>query len=1131
MEVQPMRLLFTGVISPWLIALLFLAASVFSVVLYKRHELPKPWSFWLPATRIAVIFLLLLSLLQPVVARIRTVKVRGSIPVLVDTSGSMSVVDMYSTARQIDIAWHMGLFARKLRSTAFSGQNEEWVLLKERLAEAETAAGRIRARAESEVFWSKELEEDLSEFLVSLENLADRTKLLTRSVVNSAEESGYLGTSLVKPGDLGKLAWRRYDGIGGSELALLKSSAKYPDMPEFEGFLTSFHAPLAKDLDNYGAVASGCLIPPVSGEYEFFLTSDDEAELLLSTDNHPENKRRIAHVPTWTMPDEWDKHPSQKSGKIRLEARKGYYVEALLKEGVGGDHLTVGWVRPDGRDERPIPGNCLALEAGSPGDERFNSAYQAFLAELTSLLATVDKMQESVRETTKQQDTNAQAIIDRLDRFQDCAVAYRSFIAGLAGLQELADERLVSAGIDEVNSALDRLSGMTRSDLVRFVLTEEPCRLIERLSRRGEVAVFSFEENVEAVQPGDHAGLVGKLPVTKLGSTMYNVLKHYEKRPVAAMIVLSDGNNNAGKPVVTVKRAMRERDIPVFAVGVGSDVAPPDIAVARVTAPRTSFLDDILNVSVILQRQGAVDRNISVKVLRNGIVRKEQTVEPGEETTVVVDMSFVEKESGMAQYEVQAEMFEGEAFEANNVEKFSVNILEDRIRALLIDEFPRWESRYANMMLRRDRRVDLKTVFIGSTRSGGLPTGPDGYPRSREGLFAFDILIVGDVNPAHFSEKQMRDIHDFVVERGGSLVAMAGEHYMPYWYSGTRLEGILPLRRFGMGISFSVGTEDLTAESPAEAAGPSDVFTAGHAGSTDRSCRLQVSDDMRYDDLLQIGSTPETSQELWENLPAMNWVSEGVYVSHAADVLVEGVHGQDVGRPEAVPVVVKTYAGLGKVLYLGSDSFWRWRYRARWTYHHRLWGQILLWATTGRTAGSDRYVKLMTDRSLYAPEETITIKARILDDSRVPISDADASVEVFNTESELVRTIPLTHIEKSGGEYRVQVRDLPKGKYRVSPRVQELADRDIFAEVEFEVRDLPTSEYIELALDETQLRGLSENYVPVERIVDIVKEVPRIEIKEEHRDDVEIWNTWLFMLIVTGLLGFEWQMRKKHKLA
>jgi len=112
--------------------------------------------------------------------------------------------------------------------------------------------------------------------------------------------------------------------------------------------------------DNYGTRVSGYLCVPATGAYTFWISSNDNSELWLSTDDNPLNKRRIAYVSGYTDPRQWTKYASQQSAPVNLVAAGKYYIEALHKEGVGSDHMAVGWQLPGGTQERPIPGTRLS---------------------------------------------------------------------------------------------------------------------------------------------------------------------------------------------------------------------------------------------------------------------------------------------------------------------------------------------------------------------------------------------------------------------------------------------------------------------------------------------------------------------------------------------------------------------------------------------------------------------------------------------------------------------------------------------------------------------------------------------------------------------------------------------------
>ncbi len=145
-----------------------------------------------------------------------------------------------------------------------------------------------------------------------------------------------------------------YTDIPGARLDDLFNSAKYPDRPDLTEILPEFEAP-TDVMDDYGQRLRGFLVPPVTGDYVFWIAGDDESVLYLSSTTSPADAVDIAAVPDWTSSREWTKYPSQQSGVIWLDASRMYYIEALMKEGGGGDNLAVRWQLPGGAIEEPIP--------------------------------------------------------------------------------------------------------------------------------------------------------------------------------------------------------------------------------------------------------------------------------------------------------------------------------------------------------------------------------------------------------------------------------------------------------------------------------------------------------------------------------------------------------------------------------------------------------------------------------------------------------------------------------------------------------------------------------------------------------------------------------------------------------
>jgi hypothetical protein len=146
-----------------------------------------------------------------------------------------------------------------------------------------------------------------------------------------------------------------WTGVSGTDVGSIPVNSA----PDGSSELTIFED-LTNVGDNYATRVSGYLCVPTTGAYTFWISSNDHSELSLSTDSDPGNKRRIAYVSGYTNVRQWTKFSTQQSSPINLVAGQTYYIEALHKEGVGSDHMAVGWQLPDGSLERPIPGGRLS---------------------------------------------------------------------------------------------------------------------------------------------------------------------------------------------------------------------------------------------------------------------------------------------------------------------------------------------------------------------------------------------------------------------------------------------------------------------------------------------------------------------------------------------------------------------------------------------------------------------------------------------------------------------------------------------------------------------------------------------------------------------------------------------------
>ena len=156
-----------------------------------------------------------------------------------------------------------------------------------------------------------------------------------------------------------------YSNVVGATLAELFKEPRYPDHPDLTGLLNMFEAP-SEFADNYGQRLSGFLLPPVTGDYVFYIASDDQGALFLSPDFEPAHKVQIAFESAWSMPRQWTglgggrTNSANISAPIHLESGHAYYIEGVMKENGGGDNFAVAWQlpgeSPPENGSAPIPG-------------------------------------------------------------------------------------------------------------------------------------------------------------------------------------------------------------------------------------------------------------------------------------------------------------------------------------------------------------------------------------------------------------------------------------------------------------------------------------------------------------------------------------------------------------------------------------------------------------------------------------------------------------------------------------------------------------------------------------------------------------------------------------------------------
>lgn len=207
---------------------------------------------------------------------------------------------------------------------------------------------------------TKVYEDTTEPFQYSLNNVTEGTYTITAQVVDAAGESNMAHARITvnapscSEGTGGLIVREIWRNIPGTSVSSIPVDSDYDDLQGISGFATQTYY-----ANDYGSRIRAQVCVPQTGNYVFWIASDDNSELWLSTTAEPGNKVKIASVTGATKVQQWTKYSSQQSAPIALTAGYRYYIEALHKEANGNDHVEVGWQLADGTLERPIPANRL----------------------------------------------------------------------------------------------------------------------------------------------------------------------------------------------------------------------------------------------------------------------------------------------------------------------------------------------------------------------------------------------------------------------------------------------------------------------------------------------------------------------------------------------------------------------------------------------------------------------------------------------------------------------------------------------------------------------------------------------------------------------------------------------------
>ena len=609
---------------------------------------------------------------------------------------------------------------------------------------------------------------------------------------------------------------------------------------------------------------------------------------------------------------------------------------------------------------------------------------------------------------------------------------------------------------------IEGVKDISRRDLLENLAANTRLNLWPQLASRSSLVFYGFGRKLKelgnlappeggVLTTKESASFFHNIPadenLTGLGEGLRDLLDAQRGQPTSGILLITDGASNTGSSPMEAASMAREDGVPLFIYGVGV-ASPQDVMVLELEGPRVSHVKERLDVKVRLRAQGMTGRKATVQLKANGQVVDEQPVEFRADGEQEIDLGYTPDVVGMAELEADVPPLPAEVVKNNNSARTQVSIVDDKIKVLLVEGRTSWDFQYLLATLKRDRRISLKCVLLKGDQkrdSGSDSVFLSRMPDDKATLFANDLVILGDVDPADLGDNWMKLLNEWVGRMGGGLLFRAGPKFDPAAYRGTPLAPLLPVEP----------------DSKKGDRYPNPV-------------KLNLTLAGENSPLLKLAQNAEQNRAIWAGFPGVYWTARVVATRPGAQVLLTDLTSDRNTREGPMPVIARQSYGLGETLFIGSNETYRWRSQTGEKYYTRIYSQLIQALTAGHISGA-ALIQLKTDKTSYLTGDRVKISGRIFQMGYVPLTDAEVSgTFVFTPAVKPGQPVPAPQIR----ELRLKaIADRP-GEYQTIATVTEAGSysyftaRDRSVVVKFQVVE-PQMELSDIAMNQKLLQAMA----------------------------------------------------------
>lgn len=618
----------------------------------------------------------------------------------------------------------------------------------------------------------------------------------------------------------------------------------------------------------------------------------------------------------------------------------------------------------------------------------------------------------------------------------------------------------------------------------------------ERLTQSFELRAFSFADQVAALSNLEDVPPPGAQ--TRIGDALTNILQQAASLPLAGVILMSDGAENAESLSEDQLAQIAAYGIPIHTVGLGPESIANDLELDHVDAPRSAPQQTRITAALRIKHEG-VDRTRVRVYDRDTLIATREIALDANSTSTQIELELPAGAPGTHELRFVLDDAPDERNLVNNRRTHILEVPAERRHILYVEGEPRWEFKFIRRAATSDRALRLASL-VRTTPNKHYRQGvqspqelADGFPSTTQELFAYDAVVIGSYEASTLSAEQQQLLKQFVDQRGGSVLMLAG--------------------RFGLaagGWQHTPFAQTLPVRLPRE------------AGFTPRTARVALTSYGADSPVTQLMPEPKRNLERWRTLPALADYQTLGSLKPGAVVLLDATSER--GR---TPLLAWQHYGRGATYVLGTASTLRWQMHLppEDQTHETFWRQLL----HALAAGASPRVSLSSERTTYDDERTVVFNAEVRNARFEPVSDAQVELNVAPEFGEAF-TLAMQASGENDGRYRAVIDAQTAGTYRASI-IARAQSEELGRATTHVIRSNGIAEQFAAHQHRPVLERIADmtggRYWTLDELDGLAAAIPYSKAGVVERLSLDLWNLPIVFLTLLLLKLAEWGLRLK----